>query len=197
MMTWMIEAHRGAPGRRALDHAARKRHDPVDHEVDEAGRGEDLQRQESAGGQILRHAGQLDDADDRDQRRGLEDQDRFVDERGQGQAHGDRRLDAAKDLGRRQPDHVGAFDQAARHAGKAAAQVFRLIGGGAQRQADDRCDDARHVEADGRQQIVDQQQLHQQRHAAEEADENPGGPDEQPLARQQSSPRSAWRSRSR
>ena len=72
---------------------------------------------------------------------------------------------------RRHAAHVGRLDEAARHAGETAAHDLGLIGGGAQRHAGDGRDHARHVEADGRQQVVDQQQLHQQRHAAEEADE--------------------------
>ena len=50
-----------------------------------------------------------------------------------------------------------------------------MIGAGAQREPRDRRDDAGHIDPQHGQQIVDQQQLHQQRHAAKEADIYAGG----------------------
>ena len=68
------------------------------------------------------------------------------------------------------PSAAAASRLPARHGVERAAQDLRLIGGRRQREAADRRHDRRHVEAEFGEEIVDEQQLHQQRHAAEQAD---------------------------
>ena len=59
---------------------------------------------------------------------------------------------------------------AARHSIERAAQNLRLIGGRRQRQPADRGDDRRQVEAEFGEEVIDEQQQHQQRNAAKDAD---------------------------
>ena len=77
---------------------------------------------------------------------------------------------------RPKPSAIGRLALAARHRVERAAQDLRLIGARGERQAADRRRHRRHVEAELGEEIVDEQQLHQQRHAAKEADVEPAEP---------------------
>ena len=62
---------------------------------------------------------------------------------------------------------------AARHGVERAAQDLRLIGGGREREAADRRHDRRHVEPEFGEEVIDEQEQHQQRDAAKDADVGP------------------------
>ena len=82
------------PAEPALGCSAREGEAAVDEEIEQARGRVELDRLVEAGVEVLRHAREFDDADDRDQRRRLEDEDRLIDKRGQRQAERDRRADA-------------------------------------------------------------------------------------------------------
>ena len=88
----------------------------------------------------------------------------------------------------REAERDGGLGLAAGHRVERAAQDLRLIGGGREREAADRRHDRRHVEAEFGEEVVNEQEQHQQRDAAKDADISSAEPREPGAARQ---PRSA------
>ena len=142
----------------------------VDREIEEAAADIGFERAVGHRGDVHADPGQFGDADDRDERRGLEKQDEFVDERRNRDAQRLRHEHAPPDVEAGEPERDRRLALPARHGVERAAQDLRLIGGRRQREPADRRDDRRHVEPEFGEEVIDEKQLHQQRHAAKHAD---------------------------
>src|SRR5208337_1890441 len=108
----------------------------------------------------------------------------FVDERRDRNAQGLRQEDAPPDLEPRESERDRRLLLAARDGVERAAQDLRLIGGRRERETADRRYDRRHVEPEFGEEVVDEQELHEERNATKDADIGPAEPLEPAAARQ-------------
>src|SRR5271166_3064483 len=154
----------------------------VDGKVDRAGEDERQIGDQRVVADLERDAEDIPERDQRNQRRGLHHRDRLRRIGGQRMAERDRKDDAAENEQIRHPAGAGGLDLTVRHREQRAAENLRLIGGGAERQRQDRAvegvaqerpEDAGANRRQRRQAIIDDEKLDQERRAAEHGDIGP------------------------
>ena len=169
-----VQAHRAACPRQApLRKGAKRREAKVDREIEQAAADIGLERPIGLGRDVHADAREFGDADHRNERRGFDQEDEFVDERRRRDFQRLRQKNAPPDIEAGEAERRRRLALPARHGVQRAAQNLRLIGRRRQRQRPDRRHDRRHVEPVFGQKIIDEQELHEQRNAAEHADIGP------------------------
>ena len=164
-------------GEAALEAAGDEDEGVGDREVDQAGRDVELVGLEAAGDEDAGDAGQVEQRDDRDQRRRLEQEHHLV---GVGRQRQAERLGQDDAPVEQDPGHAeGArrLDLAARHRLDRAAQDLRGVGGGVQGEGQDGAEirlAEQHPQPDAVEErlelpgaVIDEEELHQERGPAE------------------------------
>ena len=166
-----VQAHRAACPRQApLRERAQSRQAKVDGKIEQAAADIGFERPIGLGGDVHADAREFGDADHRNERRGFDQEDEFVDERRRRDFQRLRQKNAPPDIEAGEAERRRRLTLPARHGVQRAAQNFRLIGRGRQRQRPDRRHDRRHVQPVFGEKIVNEQELHEQRNAAKHAD---------------------------
>ena len=166
-----VQAHRAAcPRQSPLRDRPQTRQAKVDRQIEQAAADIGFERTIGLGRDVHADAREFGDADHRDERRGLDQEDELVDERRRRNPQRLRQKNAPPDVEAGEAERGRRLTLPARHGVERAAQDFRLIGRRRERERADRRHDRRHVEPVFGEKIVDEQELHQQRNAAKHAD---------------------------